>query len=241
MRFPILVAAVAGLALLAVACTTENVEVQPSTQLHGIRVTGSGEASGEPDLAVLDLGVSAEARTVESARDTAADAMNDVLDALKDDGVADEDVQTRRFRIEPEYEFPDGRRVLIGFRVTNVVQVKVRDLDRVGEVIDDVAGAGRDLVQVQSLRFSIEDPDALKAEARKEAVADARAKAESLAELAGVKLGKPISINESTGFAAPRLLGAIPEMAGGLGGAPTPIEPGEMEVSVTVDVLYAID
>jgi uncharacterized protein YggE len=238
-RFPILFAGVAGLALLAVACTTENVEVQPSTQLHGIHVTGTGEASGAPDLAILDLGVSAEAKTVERARDTAAEAMNDVLDALKDDGVADEDVQTRQFRIEPEYEFPDGRRVLIGFRVTNVVQVKVRDLDRVGEVIDDVADAAGDVGQVQNLRFSIEDPDTLKAEARKEAVADARAKAESLAELSGVKLGEPLSVNESVGVPPPYLLETT--FMGGGAAEVTPIEPGELEVSVTVDVLYAIE
>jgi len=241
MRFPVLLAAVVGLALLAVACTTENIEVQPPAQVQGISVSGTGEASGAPDLVLIDLGVSAEAKTVEEARDTAAEAMNDVLDALEDDGVAEEDVQTRQFRIEPEYEFPDGERVLTGFRVTNVVQVKVRDLDRVGEVIDDVAEAAGDVVRVQNLRFTIEEPEELRAEAREEAVADARAKAESLADLAGVKLGKPISINESAGVPPPRFLEAVPEMAGGLGAAPTPIEPGELEVSVTVNILFAID
>lgn len=240
MRTTIILAGVVGLALLAAACTKESVEVQPAAQVHGISVSGTGEASGAPDLALIDLGVSAEAKTVEEARDTAAEAMNDVLDAIKDDGVADEDIQTRQFRIEPEYEYPDGERVLTGFRVTNIVQVKVRDLDRVSQVIDDVADAAGDVVQVQSLSFTIDEPEALRAEAREEAMADARAKAESLADLAGVKLGEPLSINESiVGVPPMPYLEAAP--AGRGGAEVTPIEPGELEVSVSVDVLYAID
>jgi len=239
MRVQMLFAAVAGLALLAVACDTEKIEVQPPAQAEGISVSGTGEASGSPDLALVDLGVSAEGETVKEARDTAANAMNDVLEAVKDDGVADEDIQTVQFRIEPEYEYPDGKQELIGFRVTNIVEVKVRDLDRVGEVVDDVAKAAGDVVQVQSLRFTIEEPEALRAEGRKEAVADARSRAESLAELAGVKLGKPISIAESAGLVELPFLEAAP--AAREAGEATPIEPGELEVSVTVDVLYAID
>ena len=239
MRFPVLFAAVAGLALLAVACTTENIEVQPAGQVQGISVSGTGEASGAPDLALLDLGVSAGGKTVEAARDTAAEAMNDVLEAVKDNGVEDKDVQTRQFRIEPEYEFPDGKRVLIGFRVTNTVQLKIRDLDSVGDIIDDVADAAGDVVQVQNLRFTIEEPDELRAEARKEAMTDARDKAETLADLAGVKLGKPLSINESFG---PRPVPFLEAVADGRGGAEvTPIEPGELEVSVSVNVTYAIE
>ena len=228
-----------SLAVLAVACTTENVAVQPASQVQGISVSGTGEASGPPELAVLDLGVSTEGTTVKEARDAAAAAMDGVLNALDDDGVAEEDVQTTQFRIEPEYEYPDGEQVLRGFRVTNIVEAKVRDLDRVGEVIDDVAAAGGDVVQVQSLRFTIEEPEDLRAEARREAVADARARAEDLAEQAGVNLGKPISIIESGGVPPSPFLEAAPferdvQQA-------TPIEPGELEVSVTVDVTFAIE
>ncbi len=239
MRTPLILAAIAGLALAATACTRETVEVQPQAAIHGINVSGEGEASGAPDLALVDLGVSAEAKTVAKARDDAAEAMNDALDAVKDAGVADEDIQTRQFRIEPEYEYPDGERVLTGFRVTNIAQVKVRDLDSVGDLIDDVADAAGDLVQVQNLSFTIDDPETLRAEAREEAMADARAKAESLADLAGVKLGDPISIDESVGPGPISFLESVP-MARDEAAA-TPIEVGELEVSVTVDVLYAID
>jgi uncharacterized protein YggE len=236
----LLLAAALGLGALALACTTnENVEVQPPSQVQGISVSGTGEAFGAPDLALLDLGVSAQGKTVKEARDTAATAMTAVLDALKDDGVAEEDVQTRQFSIEPEYEYPDGEQVLTGFRVTNIVEAKVRDLDRLGEVVDDVAQAGGDVVQVQSLRFTVEEPDELRAQAREEAVADARARAEDLADLAGVKLGKPMSINESTAVPpTPFFAGA--DMAREAQAA-TPIEPGELEISVTVDVVFDIE
>jgi len=234
-----LLAVLVGLAALAVACTTENIKVQPPAQVQGISVSGTGEASGAPDLALIELGVSAEGKTVKEARDAASTAMNDVLDALKGDDVAEKDVQTRQFRIEPEYEYPDGTQELIGYRVTNIVEVKVRDLDRVGEVIDDVAKAGGDVAQVQGLSFTIEEPDELRAQARQEAMADARARAESLAELAGVKLGKPISVTESTGASPVAFREAAP-MGQGVEEA-TPIEAGELEISVTVDVLFAIE
>ena len=235
----LLLALLLCLAALAVACTTENVKVQPSGQAQGISVSGTGDASGAPDLALLDLGVSAEGKTVKEARDTAATAMNDVSGAIKGDGVADKDVQTRQFSIEPEYQYPDGKQELIGFRVTNIVEVKVRDLDRVGQVIDDVAKAGGDVVQVQSLSFTIEKPEDLRAQAREEAMADAQARAEGLAELAGVKLGKPISVTESAGVPPTAFREAAPTSQGA-GGA-TPIQAGELEVSVTVDVLFAIE
>ena len=234
-----LLAILLGLAALAVACTTENVQVQPPSQVQGISVSGTGNASGAPDLALVELGVSTEGKTVKDARDAAATAMNDVSDALKSDTVADKDVQTRQFRIEPEYQYPDGRQELIGFRVTNIVEVKVRNLDRVGEVIDDVAAAGGDVVQVQGLSFTIEKPEDLRAQARQEAMADARARAEGLAELAGVKLGKPLSVTESATTPPSPFLEAAPAARGAE--QATPIEAGELEVSVTVDVLFAIE
>ena len=240
-RAAFLVAASAAALALAVACTTEEtVQVIPGgAQAQGISVTGTGEASGAPDLALLTLGVSTEKRSVKEARDEAAQAMDAVLSSLKDNGVEEKDIQTRQLSIEPQFDYIDGRQQLRGFRVTNIVSAKVRDLDRTGEVIDDAASAGGDLVQVQSLSFTIEEPDDLRAEAREEAVAEARAKAERLAELAGVKLGKPITINEE-GFVQP----PIPFARGELAAAPaaeTPIQPGELEVSVSVSVLFAIE
>jgi uncharacterized protein YggE len=234
-----LLAVLLGLATLAVACTTEKVSVQPAAQVQGISVSGTGDASGAPDLALLDLGVSTEGKTVKEARDAAATAMNAVNNAVKADGVADKDVQTRQFSIEPEYDYPKGTQELIGFRVTNIVEVKVRDLDSTGQIIDDVAAAGGDVVQVQGLSFTIEKPEDLRAQARQQAMADARVRAEGLAELAGVNLGKPLSVTESAVNPPSPFMQSAPAARGAE--AATPIQAGELEVNVTVDVLYAIE
>ncbi len=240
MRKSVLVLAVIGLStlLLATACTEENVEVLPSTGGEGIQVSGTGSAFGVPDVALIDLGVSVEKSTVTAARDDAAGAMQEVIDTLKDNGVEDKDIQTTRFSIQPVFDYPDGRQVLRGFEVTNMVTAKVRDIDRLDDVLDDAAEAGGDVVQIQGLRFDIDDPSELEAEAREDAVSEARDKGETLAELSGVSLGKPISISESA--VSPPIPLAERALAGAADVA-TPIEAGELEVTVTVNVLFAID
>jgi len=240
MRKSVLVLAVIGLStlLLATACTEENVEVLPSTGGEGIQVSGTGSAFGVPDVALIDLGVSVEKSTVTAARDEAAGAMQEVIDTLKDNGVEDKDIQTTRFSIQPVFDYPDGRQVLRGFEVTNMVTAKVRDIDRLDDVLDDAAEAGGDVVQIQGLRFDIDDPSELEAEAREDAVSEARDKGETLADLSGVSLGKPISISESA--VSPPIPLAERALAGAADVA-TPIEAGELEVTVTVNVLFAID
>jgi len=240
MRKSVLVLAVIGLStlLLATACTEENVEVLPSTGGEGIQVSGTGSAFGVPDVALIDLGVSVEKSTVTAARDDAAGAMQEVIDTLKDNGVEDKDIQTTRFSIQPVFDYPDGRQVLRGFEVTNMVTAKVRDIDSLDKVLDDAAAAGGDVVQIQGLRFDIDDPSELEAEAREDAVSEARDKGETLAGLSGVSLGKPISISESA--VSPPIPLAERALAGAADVA-TPIEAGELEVTVTVNVLFAID
>jgi uncharacterized protein YggE len=227
------------LGLLGTACQGDSVTVatQQAENL-GISVTGEGKASGSPDVVVLTLGVSVLAPTVREARDQAADAMNKVVDSLKGNGVQDEDIQTSQFTIQPEYDFREGEQSLRGYRLTNVVTAKLRDIDRTGEVLDEVVAAGGDLTQVQSINFTLDDPDELRDEAREEAVGDAKAKAQRLADLSGVDLGEVISISES--FSAPPIPFARDAFAETGQGA-TPIEAGELDVILTVEVVYAID
>jgi uncharacterized protein YggE len=240
-----LLIALAGLALLGltlVGCGSEGTTVvTPAAPTEGISVSGSGSAFGEPDVAVLQLGVSVLKPSVAEAREEAASAMQDVLDSMKDAGVEEKDIQTTLFSVQAEYDYRDDRQELRGFRVTNTVTAKLRDIDKTGEVLDEAVKAGGDLVEVQSVNFTIDDPEELREEARGEAVEDARQKAETLAELAGVKLGKPLSISESGGPVP------IPyRAAGGMAldveeAAPTPIEVGELEVAISVQIVYAIE
>jgi uncharacterized protein YggE len=244
MRRYIALLSIAGLlllALLSAACEGDKVTVATQqAESLGISVTGEGKAFGAPDIAVLTLGVSALAPSVKDARDQAATAMNGVVDSIKGNGVDDKDIQSTQFSIYPEYDYRGDTQELRGYRVTNIVTVKIRNIDDTSKVIDDAVAAGGDLTQVQSIDFTIDDPDKLQDEARAEAVKDAQTKAERLADLAGVKLGKPISISE---------YGAVPPLplsrgAGAAeldGGAPTPIELGEMEVTLDIQVIYAIE
>jgi len=245
MRKYVALLSIAGLlllALLSAACEADKITVaNQQAQSLGISVSGEGSVSGAPDVAVLTLGISVLASSVKDARDQAATAMNGVVDSIKGNGVDDKDIQSSQFSIYPEYDYRGDTQELRGYRVTNIVTVKIRDIDNTSEVIDDAVAAGGDLTEIQGLDFTIDDPSELQDEARAEAVEDAQTKAKRLADLAGVKLGKPISISES---------GAAPPMplSRGVGaaemldeGAPTPIELGEMEITLDVQVLYAIE
>ncbi len=215
-----------------------------STQ-NVISVSGEGKVYATPDLATLNLGVQSKADTVDEARTQAADAMDKVMQSLTNDGIAEKDIQTSSFTIYPITKWdPDTQEeIQTGFRVTNILTVKIRDLESIGSVIDDAANAGRDLIQVQNISFSIEDPTPYKDEARQMAVAAAKAKAEQLAELAEVQLGKAMQISESEGYYPPvvRLANAVAFDTAEAGGYSTDISPGQQEVTITVQISYAIE
>jgi hypothetical protein len=227
--------------LLALACSETTILPSDPEANPGISVSGIGSVSGEPDVAILTLGVEAEADSVGEARAEAAAAMDAIIAVLKSSGVEDADIQTTRFSVEPRYDFRDGEQVLIGFFVENIVTVKIRDIDQTGTLIDDVVAAGGDLTRVQNLRFTIDDPEALQEEARRLAMEDAESKAETLADAGGVSLGTPRSISESftpspSAFAERAFIEDVQA-----GGASTAIEAGELEVQVQVQVVYGLD
>jgi uncharacterized protein YggE len=212
-----------------------------SSEPQGLSVSGEGRASAAPDVAVLGLGVSAKASTVGAANSQAQEAMTALLDSLEANGVQEKDIQTTSFSIQPEYDYRNDEQVLTGYRVSHMLQVKVRDIDRAGEVIDDAVQAGGDVLQVQSISFTIDDTTALSSEARQKAVADAQAKAEELATLAGVTLGDPTYITESTStpYTQPYYDRSVAYSAEA---APaTEISLGELEVVVSVNITYGID
>ncbi len=214
----------------------ENITVNlPREFVEGIQVTGTGSVFADPDVAILNMGVSVERRSVKEAADEAAKAMEKVISSLKKKGVADEDIQTQTFSIQPQYDYVDKKQILRGYKVTNIVTVKIRDLSSVGKIIDDAVIAGGDSLRVNSIVFSIDDPSKAREEARVKAMEDARRKAEVLARESGVKLGKPISISETI-YLPPKS-----GYYGGREGAVTPIQPGTLEVKVSVSVIYSIE
>ncbi len=211
-----------------------------STQQNGIWVTGTGEVTATPDVAILNLGVEAQAATVGEAQAQAAEAMDAVMDVLDNYGVAPRDIKTQYYSIYPVRRWDDGKETLIGYRVSNTVTVKIRQIEDSGGIIDAVTAAGGDYTRISSISFTVDDPSAYKVEARDKAMADAKAKAEQLAKLAGVTLGLPTYIAESGGY-MPVLYREFDMMEGAPSAATTPISPGETEISLTVQVVYSIN
>ncbi|MDE0689354.1 MAG: SIMPL domain-containing protein [Candidatus Poribacteria bacterium] len=213
-----------------------------SQESRKIHVTGNGSVVGEPDIATLNLGVSVEKKTVAEAREAAAVAMTAVVDALKARDIAENDIQTERFSIYPQYDYTENGRVLRGYSVNNTVSAKVRALENLSGVIDAAAEAGGDIVVVNAIQFMIEDTTPLQTQARGLAVKDAEAKAQTLADASGVTLGKPITITETSHAASPPIAFAREAaFAEDSALSSTPIEAGELTVVVNVTIVYEIE
>ena len=236
---------ISGLLLIMIAallsgCSGSSEKII-SSQQEGIWVTGMGKVAAMPDLATLSLGIEAQEATVAQAQTQASQVMNEVISALESQGITEEDIQTQSFSIQQVTRYnPDTQQeTVIGYKVTNVVTVKIRALERVGMVIDAVAEAGGDLTRINNISFSIEDPSTYYDEARTTALEDAKDKAEKIATLAGINLGKPTYISEATQVPGPIRL-TLNETTQVAAPTETPISPGEIEVTLTIQVAYEI-
>jgi len=226
----------------ALGAVPANLRVNLNSQQEGIWVNGSGKVSAVPDIATLRLGIEAQSTSVAQAQAQAAGAMDKVMKSLTANGVAEKDIQTQTFNISKVTRWNDKeqKEVLIGYRVTNIVQAKIRTMNKVGAIIDAVAEAGGDLTRIDGIGFSVEDPTTYNAVARQKAMADAEAKAKQLAQLSGVKLGKPTYISESSYVPPPIYRATFEKAAGAPAMAETPISPGELDITLNVQVVYSI-
>jgi len=232
-----------------VGCTPEGtsgielpsgLRINVGNQQEGIWVNGHGEVTTVPDIASLQLGIEARKASVAEAQTEAMIAMDRVMAALKAGGVADKDIQTQYFSIQQVTRWDEEKQEekVIGYQVSNMVTAKIRDIAKTGSIIDAVAQAGGDFTRIDNISFSIDDPSGYRKEARDKAMADAKAKADQLANLSGVTLGKPTYISESISYPVYPPPFRMPEAAAA---APmTPISPGEMKVSLDIQVVYAI-
>ena len=221
------------------------------SQQVGIWVNGIGSQDVPTDVANISIGVESREATVERARNEAADAMNAVLDAIRDIGIPEDDIVTTSFSIQPQVvwiEVTDsiGRHSeprITGYIVTNRVNVTVRNLDddSLTRVIDSATEEGGDLIRINSISFSVDDPSAFGEETRRLAAADATAKAQLYADAMGVTLGPLVFLSE-IGSSAPLAMPVMAraEAAFDSGFAPTPITTGETTVSTTIQAVFAI-
>ena len=239
------IALIGGLAVLLAACGSEAGTTPPEITVNtsqeatsGISVSGMGEVTGTPDTVEVGLGVSVLGETVDQAATTAAEKAQALIDALTSNGVAEEDITTTDYSIYPEYDYSTNEQRLIGYRVSNTVKAKIRDLDSTGAVLDAATVAGGDDVVVNGLSFSIEDNDELVAAAREAAWNDAMAKATQLAELSGQTLGEATTITETVSM-PPIPIPYAAEAADDRALA-TPIEPGTSAVTITLQVQFGL-
>jgi uncharacterized protein len=217
--------------------------------MNTITVDGSGDVVAMPDLATFSFTVTENSKTVAEAQAKQATKVNAALKAVRDSGVADKDIKTQSYSINPHYEYqnsvctayscPPSKSILTGYDVSQSILVKVRDLEKAGALFTSIGSLGVD--NVGGLDFSVDGPDTIKAQARREAIKDAQAKADELAEQLGVRLVRITSFYES---------GNPTPIVYGMGGAKdevvrvqtaTPEVPtGEQKVTSNVTITYEI-
>ncbi len=210
-------------------------------QQQGIWVTGEGKVQAEPDIAILTLGVQAQADNAQDAQAQVSQGMDSVMQILKDQGVADKDIQTQYYTVTQltKYNQTTGEQDVTGYQVTNTVTAKIRNIDSTGEVIDAVVAAAGNLIRINNIAFDISDPSQYYEQARQQAVADAQAKAQQIASASGVTLGKITYISESSSTPGP----IYRTFAAADSAAPVPatsISAGEIDVTTNVQIVYSI-
>jgi hypothetical protein len=239
--------AVAGLLLLAIVtsgCGLLNTSASPeasSSTERSISVTGFGEATGTPDIATVQLGVGTDADTIGRAIELSNQVVDQVTQALLDFGIAATDIQSTSFNVYYQDEFDPSTGLQTGKRTYHVdsnLSVTVRDIDRVSAAIQAGLDAGAN--NVFGLSYGIDDSKALESDARTMALEDAHDRASQLASQLGLTLGDPLVVNELVGGGVLSLAEAATVRGLGGGGGP-PLSPGQLTVSIQVDIQYAVD
>ncbi len=232
-----LAASIAALVGLAPIGAAQTIPIQPQ-QASGISVVGQGIVLSQPNVVRITLGADVFDQSLANAQAEAARRMDAVIARLKADGIADTDIRTVSFNVTPQYDQQANQNqpVLRGYQVQNMVEVKSSNVAGLGALLDDAVSSGA--TRVFGINFESSDVEALKNQARDQAMANARAKAEQMARDAGVSIGRPTLIEESdTGGVTPLQQNAAPRAAA----APaTPIQPGQLQVSTTVRVIWSI-
>lgn len=223
------------------AASASTGAVQPPTEapLRAITVVGNGKITARPDMAIVQVGVETRNEAAEAAVSENTRRMNAVLAAIKSAGIAEKDIQTTNYSLYADQQRgPNGELLRpIQYVASNVVRVTVRDLEKVGAVLDAVVSAGAN--QVYGISFGVANPNRLQLQAEENAVEDARARAQALAAKAGVQLGDVLSISETISSPPPILYRQDVAMAAPSSAA-VPVQPGELEFNAQVQIVFAI-
>ncbi|HVZ54740.1 MAG TPA: SIMPL domain-containing protein [Pseudolabrys sp.] len=220
------------LLVLAIAASLGAAPARAAERL--VTVTGEATVAVVPDVATISIGVSSQGRTAHEASDANSKQMAAVLKAIRDSGIADRDIHTSQLSLQPQYDSSKpGPPRLMGFRVTNQVTIKIRDIDRMPAILDRAIAAGAN--EMSGIEFGVSEQSKLLDQARDEAIADARRKAELYVKAAGGRLGPVVSITEEGATPPPRPLAAMRAAAGAV-----PVVPGERELRAAVTVSFEL-
>lgn len=242
---PIVVASVAAMLVIFLAAATYTKVIegryagQAAQYKNTISVSGEGKVSAKPDIGQVNLSVVSESKTVAVAQKDNTEKMNKIIKAMKDLGVEEEDLKTTNYNVSPNYQYHDGKSEIIGYQIAQTLEVKIRDLEKVGDILNQAAVAGAN--QVGSLSFTFDDPEKLNTEARQKAIDNAKTKAQDLAKALGVSLGKVVSFSESSYGQPTPMYYANEALGKGVDSAPTPeVQTGENEINISVSLSYEI-
>ncbi len=217
-----------------------NQKLNTAATTNTVSFSGEGKVLAKPDVALVDFAIVTEDSQVKPAQDENSKKSRSVAEFLKKQKIDEKDIKTTSYNIYPQYKYPQFDRPEIkGYQVNQTMQVKVRDLAKVSDVIDGIVSAG--VNQVSNLSFQIDEPEKLKAEARAEAIADAKKKASELKGQLGIKLGRIVNFSEGfAGFPPPIFLEGRALEKGGYGGGGPEVPAGENEIRVNVTITYQI-
>jgi len=220
----------------------KNIKAEITSQPYArtITVSAEGKVNAKPDIAVISLSVVTQGKTVKTVTQEGNVKMTAVIEAVKKLGVDAKDITSTQYNLYPQYIYPENQSPrLSGYNLNQDITVKVRDLEKVEDVLDSGIAAGAN--QVGQLSFDIDDPSGLKKEARAKAFETAKEKAEEMANAAGVKLGRVVTFSEDTGYQQPAYANYSMDMMAKAESAGAAIEPGSKEMNISVSVTYEIE
>lgn len=246
--FQSVIAALALALIVFIGVLTWNASAQhrligkPENVRDTISVNGTAKMSVKPDIARMSIGLISNGKTVAETQKQNTEKMNAITAAVKGFGVKDDDIQTSNYNIYPQYDWTDGRQTLKGYQVSQQVSVKIRDLDKIGDILAKAGELGSN--QVGGVSFEVDDTVALQKQAREKAIADAKEKAGVLAKSLGMQLGKVVSFSEDSGsYPVPVMYNSYTKVMDSAAGAAAPspdVQSGSLDVSKTVTITFEI-
>ena len=233
---PLLLACALALGTTAMTAAAQTPATQAGADATLLSVSARGQASRVPDVATASAGVVTQATDASAAMRANAEQMNRLMAAIRDAGVAAKDTRTTGISVNPEYRYAENRAPEItGYRASNTVSIKVRDIDKLGKVLDALVASGAN--DINGPAFEIDQPDAVYDEARRTALESARARASMYADALGLRVRRIVSISEGGGFQPPQ---PMMMKAAAMDSVSTPVSPGETTLDANLDVVFEL-